>query len=111
MKGPSPVRRSLEYLGNSNLILKPYIRILNLHYNRKQETHAGAKAFVFWHLPQLQYKNPEVQVITIRELTPTPFIRLWLNSGRELLMDIDRQSKDEIHQRVLKCLCKTKEGN
>jgi hypothetical protein len=25
-------------------------------------------------------------------------------------MDIDRQSRDEIHQRVLKCICKTQEG-
>lgn len=30
--------------------------------------------FVFWHLPQLQYKNPNVQVMTLTNMTPSPFI-------------------------------------
>lgn len=110
MKGFAPVRRTIDYLTKSKLILKPYVRILAIHYNRKQESHQEVKDFVFWHLPHLQYKNPDVQVLTIRELTPTPFIRVWLESGRDLVLDVDRQSKDEIHDRILRCLCKTSEG-
>jgi small subunit ribosomal protein S25 len=109
MRGVEPIRRTIKYLTNSPLTLKPYVEIFALHYNRLQANHDGAVQFSFWHLPQLQYKNPKVQVCTVRQLTPTPFIRVWLSSGRELLLDIDRQSKDEIHERVVTALCKTKE--
>ncbi|CAG7716851.1 unnamed protein product [Allacma fusca] len=109
MKGPAPVRRTLQYLNSSRLYLKPWVRVLSLNYNIKGENHAGAKSFAFWHLAQIQYKNPEVQVITFKNLTPTPFIRAFLNNGKEILMDIDRQSKDEIVDRVLNTLCKTQQ--
>lgn len=33
--------------------------------------------FVFWNLPQVQYKNPDVQVATFKNLTPTPFIKCY----------------------------------
>jgi len=32
---------------------------------------------VFWHLPQLQYKNPTVQIVTFRNMTPSPFIKCY----------------------------------
>jgi small subunit ribosomal protein S25 len=116
MKGLHPVRRTLQHLNATNLILKPFVRILAVHYQNPRydrgpcENHAGAREFVFWHLAQLQYKNPQVQILTLRNLTPTPFIRVFFDGGRELLMDIDRQSKDEIQDRVVRTLCKTKAG-
>jgi len=110
MKGLAPVRRTLDYLNKSNLILKPYVRILAIHYNRMTESHKQTKEFVFWHLPHLQFKNPDVQVVTFNNLTPTPFIRVWLNSGKDLVLDVDRQSKDEIHERIVRTLCKNDEG-
>jgi len=110
MIGVNPVRRTLEYLNRTNLKLKPFVRILAVHYNYKPPNHQGAKEFVHWNVCQLQYQNPDVQVITFRELTPTPFIRVFFDSGRELLMDIDRQSKEAIEERVVRVLCKTKEG-
>ena len=33
--------------------------------------------FVFWKLPQLQYKNPAIQVVTFKNMTPSPFIRCY----------------------------------
>jgi len=116
MKGLHPVRRTLQYLNNTNLILKPFVRILAVHYNNPRthrgpaENHAGARDFVFWHLDQLQYKNPTVQIATFKNLTPNPFIRVFFDGGKELLMDVDRQSKDEIVERVVRTLCKTKAG-
>ena len=35
--------------------------------------------FVFYHLPQLQYKNPNVQMQTFKNITPSPFIRCFLS--------------------------------
>lgn len=114
MKGTDPIRRTLKHLDNRQLVLKPFIQILALHYRQefKKEfpNHQGAVDFVHWHLAQLQYKNPDVQIITLTNLTPTPFIRVFFSSGRELLMDIDRQTKPEIYDRVVKTLCKTEAG-
>ena len=43
--------------------------------------------FVFWHLPQLQYKNPSVQMLTFKDTTPSPFFRFYLgiSSYKDLL--------------------------
>lgn len=35
------------------------------------------REFVFWHLPHVQYKNPQVQIATFKNLTPSPFIRAF----------------------------------
>lgn len=110
MKGTHPIRRTLQHLNNARLALKPFVQIVAVHYKPKVPTHQGAEQFVYWHLAQLQYKNPNVQVVTFKELTPTPFVRVFFSSGRELLMDVDRQSKDDIYNRVVDALCKTEAG-
>ena len=33
--------------------------------------------FVFWHLPQLQHKNPDVQFLVFKNMTPTPFMKVY----------------------------------
>lgn len=35
------------------------------------------RQFIFWYLPQMQYKNPHVQIVTLRNLTPSPFITCY----------------------------------
>ncbi|CAL8127337.1 unnamed protein product [Orchesella dallaii] len=107
MKGVHPIRRTLQHLNNKRLVLKPFIQIFQVQYKNGVPSHRGAADFAHWHLSQLQYKNPDVQVITYRGLTPTPFIRVFFSSGRELLMDVDRQTKDDIYNRVVTTLCKT----
>jgi hypothetical protein len=77
MKGLAPVRRTIKYLESGRLILKDKIRIVSINYNTFGDHHHGARDFVFWSLPQLQYKNPTVQVVTFKNLTPTPFIKCY----------------------------------
>jgi len=109
MKGLHPIRRTYEHIKNTNLFLKPFIRIFAFHYNPKFESHQGTVDFVHWHSAQLQYHNPDVQVISFRNLTPTPFLRVFFDNGQDMLMDVDRQTKDEVHQRIVDTLCKTEE--
>ena len=78
MKGVAPIRRTLEYLKNSPLVLKDRVKIFSVNYNTTEENHEGARQFVFWHLPQIQYKNPNIQILTFKNLTPSPFIRCYL---------------------------------
>ena len=78
MRGPAPIRRTIEYLERNKLVLKDRVKIFSINYNTKGDNHEGARQFVFWHLPQLQYKNPNIQIVTFKNLTPSPFIRCYL---------------------------------
>lgn len=53
----------------------------------------SCRDFVFWYLPQVQYKNPNVQVIAFKNMTPTPFIRCfygeYIDFFRALLFKFD----------------------
>lgn len=80
MRGPAPIRRTIEYLERNKLVLKDRVKIFSINYNTHGENHEGARQFVFWHLPQLQYKNPNIQIATFKNLTPSPFIRCYLGN-------------------------------
>jgi len=95
MKGLAPIRRTWKYLESGSLIFKERVKILSINYNHTAEQ-KEAREFIFWYLPQIQYKNPEVQIVTLKNLTPTPFIRCFLDNGEQVLMDIDGKSKEDI---------------
>lgn len=112
MRGPSPIRRTLQYLEKGRLVFKDRVKIMSLNYNtagRARERHEGMKEFVYWYLPQVQYKNPNVQVVLFKNMTPTPFVRFWLDDGQEVIMDVDSKNKDEILQQMLKVFGKTQQ--
>ncbi|XP_069698423.1 small ribosomal subunit protein mS25-like isoform X2 [Periplaneta americana] len=62
--------------------------------------------FVFWQVPQIQYKNPDVQVLTLKNMTPSPFITCFFDSGERMLIDIDSKTQEEVHSHVKKVICK-----
>lgn len=107
MKGVSPVRRTLKYLKAGNLMLKSRVRIVSVNYNPCGEHHRGARDFVFWNVPQIQYNNPDVQFVLFKNLTPTPFVRCFLDDGEEVLMDVDGKDRHEIESFLKKILGKT----
>ncbi|XP_044737821.1 probable 28S ribosomal protein S25, mitochondrial [Chrysoperla carnea] len=109
MKGKAPVRRTLQYLEAGKLVLKDQIKIFSINYNTHGTHHEGARQFVFWNLPQLQYKNPSVQVITFKNLTPSPFIRAYYESGEQMLIDIDSKSRDEVLAHLLRVIGKSED--
>ncbi|XP_021935062.1 probable 28S ribosomal protein S25, mitochondrial isoform X2 [Zootermopsis nevadensis] len=63
--------------------------------------------FVFWHLPQIQYKNPSVQVVTLTNMTPSPYITCFFDTGERMLIDIDSKTKEEVHAHLKKVICKS----
>lgn len=88
MKGKAPIRRTLNYLNYGKLVLKNEIKVFCINYNLYGEHHKGAKAFAFWHLPQIQFKNPNVQVLTLKNLTPSPFIRCFFGENPSTLISM-----------------------
>lgn len=109
MKGRAPIRRTLDYLNAGKLVLKDKIKIFSVAYNIQGQNNVGAKEFVFWYLPQIQYKNPDVQVATLKNLTPSPFIKCYFDDGRQILVDIDNKSKEDIMEHLLNTVGKSQE--
>ncbi|XP_014667898.1 PREDICTED: probable 28S ribosomal protein S25, mitochondrial [Priapulus caudatus] len=109
MKGPAPIRRTLKYLNAGRIHFREQVKVVTVNYLTHGAPGKGARDFVFWHLPQMQYKNPDVQILTLQNMTPTPFIRAWLESGEDVILDVDCKSKDEIFNQVLRILGKTEE--
>ncbi|XP_061397884.1 small ribosomal subunit protein mS25-like [Musca vetustissima] len=109
MKGRAPIRRTLEYLNAGRLVLKDKVKIFSVNYNTYGEHHDGARDFVFWNIPQVQYKNPAVQVVTFKNMTPSPFVRCYFEDGRDILIDIDSKNRHEIMDHLMKVVGKTKE--
>ncbi|XP_019877486.2 probable 28S ribosomal protein S25, mitochondrial [Aethina tumida] len=108
MKGAAPIRRTLKYLEAGKLILKDQIKVFSINYNMGGKNHHGAKDFVFWYLPQIQYKNPNVQIVSFKSMTPSPFIRCFYENGQQMLIDIDNRTKEEIHEHLINVVGKTK---
>ncbi|XP_059622957.1 small ribosomal subunit protein mS25 [Phlebotomus argentipes] len=109
MRGRAPVRRTMQYLTAGKLVFKKNVRIFSINYNTFGHHHKGARDFVFWNLPQVQYKNPDVQVITFKNMTPSPFIRCYFEDGKDMIIDIDSKTRDEIDAHVIKVLGKSQE--
>ncbi|XP_072050403.1 small ribosomal subunit protein mS25-like [Amphiura filiformis] len=109
MRGKFPIRRTLKYLEAGKVHLRENVRILTINYTRFGKQSQGTRDFVFWHLPQLQFKNPIVQMQTFQDITPSPFIRAFLADGGEVLIDIDGKDKSEILERLNKVLGKSED--
>lgn len=149
MIGRAPIRRTIEYLEAGRLVLKDSVKILSVNYNVYGDHHRGARYdsrygnaisnnshhfhflsrdFVFWKLPQIQQKNPYVQIVTFKNMTPSPFIKcffgkigchylrqntdeinfIFADTGHQMLVDIDSKSKEEIYEHLIKVVGKSK---
>ena len=108
--GAAPIRRTIKYLESGPLVFRDKVKCVMVNYNVDEEVlyvkerptlhplrraamekkpwwikagpeHRGAQDFAFWNLPQVQYKNPNVQIVVQRNMTPTPFITCFLDDG------------------------------
>uniref|UniRef100_A0A671FQL6 Small ribosomal subunit protein mS25 n=1 Tax=Rhinolophus ferrumequinum TaxID=59479 RepID=A0A671FQL6_RHIFE len=78
MKGRFPIRRTLQYLGQGDVVFKDSVKVMTVNYNTHGELGEGARKFVFFNIPQIQYKNPWVQIVMFKNMTPSPFLRFYL---------------------------------
>ncbi|XP_037036096.1 probable 28S ribosomal protein S25, mitochondrial [Bradysia coprophila] len=102
MIGRAPIRRTIKYLSAGRLALKDNVKIFAVNYNTfGGDHHAGARDYVFWKIPQVQYRNPNVQVVTLKNMTPSPFIRCYFANGEDILIDIDSKTKEEIENHLI----------
>ncbi|XP_039402294.1 28S ribosomal protein S25, mitochondrial [Mauremys reevesii] len=109
MKGRFPIRRTLQYLAQGELVFKSAVKVMTVNYNTRGELSEGARKFVFFNIPQIQYKNPWVQIMMFKNMTPSPFLRFYLDSGEQVLVDVEDKSNKEIVEHVKKILGKSEE--
>ncbi|NP_001187416.1 28S ribosomal protein S25, mitochondrial [Ictalurus punctatus] len=107
MKGRFPIRRTLEYLQKGEVVFKNSVKIMTVNYNTRGELSEGARKFVFFSVPQIQYKNPWVQIMMFKNMTPSPFLRFYLGDGEQVLVDVEGKDHKEITQHVKKILGKS----
>ncbi|TMS16992.1 28S ribosomal protein S25, mitochondrial [Larimichthys crocea] len=104
MKGRFPIRRTLEYLQKGDIIFKNKVKIMTVNYNTHGELSEGARKFVFFNIPQIQYKNPWVQIMMFKNMTPSPFLKFYLDHGEQVLVDVEGKDYKQISQHVKKIL-------
>ena len=49
---------------------------------------------MFFNVPQIQYKNPWVQVMLFKNMTPTPFLRFYLGKCPGCLARVGKEFPD-----------------
>ncbi|XP_061218499.1 small ribosomal subunit protein mS25 [Neopsephotus bourkii] len=109
MKGRFPIRRTLQYLNQGDVVFKSSVKVMTVNYNTSGELSEGARKFVFFNIPQIQYKNPWVQIMLFKNMTPSPFVRFYLDNGEQVLVDVEDKTNKEINEHIKKILGKSKE--
>merc|ERR1712071_45174 len=94
-KGNFPYRRTIEFLSAGRLVLKNSVKTVSVNYTT-QHASKGLRNFLLRDVPQIQYKNPLVQIVTFRDATDFPQIKLFFDDGNKALIDVDGKHADEI---------------
>lgn len=74
---------------------------------KKRDHFHGLREFYFWEMPRIQYQNPNLQIVRLLDIMPSPFLRFWLDSGKDVIIDCFAQDHREILKRVLKVVGKS----
>ncbi|VDO92812.1 unnamed protein product [Soboliphyme baturini] len=106
MKGLMPIRRTFYYLEKGDIFLRSQVRIVLMAYHPTKKNSEGARDFVFWHWAQLQHKNPYVQLVKSMKDWPVPYVRAFLDDGKDVVMDIENYDRQQVHDRIQKVIGK-----
>ena len=76
MKGPAAWRRTFDYLNKGSLVFKDKVKVLCINFHDTEPESEGLRGFVFWHLAQIKFKNPNVQCVQLKNIVKSPFITI-----------------------------------
>lgn len=116
-KGPAAWRRTMDYLHAGRLIFKDNVKACSINYHETEPASDGLRRFVFWHLAQIQYKNPSVQCVQLKNIVRSPFITFHLQdeSASEeervtsVLVNCYKKKENEILDYCIRLVGKTRE--
>ena len=105
MRGPAPWRRTFEYLNSGKLVFRENVKIFSINYHDTLPESEGLRKFIFWHLAQVQFKNPKVQCVQLKNVTYTPFISIYSIRDKKL-QKLDVNCYKRTHTEIMDWLVK-----
>lgn len=112
MPGKTPLIQTIKYLEADPIRLRSSVQVMLAHFNENQAASDGLKQFCVWSIPQIQYRNPNVQINIMKEIAPSPFLQFYLHDPHtaeedSVLVDCYDKSREEIHDHLNKIVGKT----
>ncbi|VDP91776.1 unnamed protein product [Echinostoma caproni] len=98
--GRLAVTRTRKYLESGRIILQDSVKVIAIHHVPGKKISEGCNELIRWFLPPLQFKNPNVQILTLKNMCPTPFIQVFLNNEEELVIDCSFRSHTDINSHL-----------
>nr|XP_058160705.1 LOW QUALITY PROTEIN: small ribosomal subunit protein mS25-like [Dasypus novemcinctus] len=108
-KGRFPIRSTLQHLDQGVVVFKDSVKVMRVKYNMLGHLGEGARKPVFFNSPQIHYKNPWGQIMMFKNITPSLFLRFCLDSGEQVLPDMETKTCKEITEHIKKILGKNEE--
>ncbi|CAH8842932.1 unnamed protein product [Trichobilharzia szidati] len=105
--GRAAVTRTKKYLEAGRIILNDGVKIMVINHIPGAEISHGCDEFIKWHLPPLQFRNPNVQIITFKNMFPTPFIKIYLEKDEEQVVNCAFRKNADIYDHLHTLLGKT----
>jgi len=103
-----PITMTTNYL-KEGIELRDSIKCVTIHYSEyeaeKEEMnklHQSTRKFVELNFNQLQYKNPDVQILVIKNIFPSPFFSFFMADGQKFHIDAHGKSHIELLRHVQK---------
>lgn len=85
------------------------VKVMTVNYNMHKEVDKGTRKFVFFNISKNKQKKPQVQIMMFRNGMPSPFLRFYLHSRQQVLMDVETSYNKEIMEHIQQILQKNKE--
>ncbi|CAL8095090.1 unnamed protein product [Calicophoron daubneyi] len=98
--GRSAVTRTKKYLASGRILLNDDVKVMAIHHVPGKKSSQGCDELIKWFLPPLQFKNPNVQIITLKNMCPTPYIHVFLSDHQEILIDCSFRKHTDIHDHL-----------
>jgi small subunit ribosomal protein S25 len=94
-------RRTLEYLNRESLHLKNSIKVITISYNPADIPSAGLRQFLTERIPQIQYKNPSVQILGLKgQHQSVPRLTLYHEDGNKIYIECDGKKSSKIFEEL-----------
>lgn len=112
MLGATPLVRTVKYLEAEPIYFRDAVQVMLAHFNENQASSEGLKQFCVWSIPQIQYRNPNVQINIVKGITPSPWVQFFLHDPHteveeSVLVDCHTKTREQITDHVRRILGKT----
>lgn len=89
-------RRTLDFLSRGKLYLKHSVKVITISFNVVEPSSAGLRLFLKENVPQIQYKNPSIQILALKNTKRTPQINVYHNDDSTTLIDCEFKKNTRI---------------